>query len=91
MANLWRPGATKRAILAGVAWGLPMAALLAALDAWGRGILCLTDAAITLVLAIAAGISTVGVFAALFGGTAPGPRSRRNLTQEGKTWLASSS
>ncbi len=91
MANLWRPGATKRAILAGVAWGLPMAALLAALDAWGCGILCLTDAAITLVLAIAAGISTVGVFAALFGGTAPGPRSRQNLTQEGNSWLTSSS
>jgi len=86
-----RPAAGKRAILTGMAWGVPMAALLAGLEIWRCGVLCLTDAGITLVTAIIGGISTIGVFAALFGGTAPGPMSRRNLTQEGKSWLASSS
>jgi hypothetical protein len=91
MLGGWRLGAGRRAIFAGIAWGVPMAALLVALEVWRCGVLCLTDAAVTLVMATGGGILTIGVFAALFGGTAPGPRSRRNLTQEGKTWLASSS
>jgi hypothetical protein len=68
-----------------------MAALLVALEAWHCGVLCLADATVTLVIAIAAGISTIGLFAARFGGTAPGSASPRNLIQEGKSWLASSS
>jgi hypothetical protein len=86
-----RPGAGNRTVLAGLSWGVPMAALFVALDVWHCGVLCLTDAAITLVLAITAGISTMGVFAAWFGGTAPGPIGRHNLTQEGKSWFANSS
>ena len=74
-----------------LAWGVPMAALLVALEVWRCGVLCLTDAAITLAAAIIGGISTIGVFAALFGGTAPGLKSRRNFSQKGKSWLASSS
>jgi hypothetical protein len=78
-------------MLAGIAWGVPMAALLVALEAWRCGVLCLTDAAVTFAVAIATGISTIGVFAALFGGTTPGSASPRNLTQESKPWLVSSS
>ena len=84
-------GWPKRAVLAGIAWGVPMAALLVSLEVWHCGVLCLTDAAITLAVTMIAGISTIGVFAALFGGTAPGPMSRRNLSQKGTSWLASSS
>jgi hypothetical protein len=84
-------GAGKRAILAGLAWGAPMAALLVSLEVWYCGVLCLTDAAVTLAVTMIAGISTIGVFAALLGGTAPGPMSRRNLSQKGTSWLASSS
>jgi hypothetical protein len=86
-----RPGARKRAFLAGLAWGVPMAALLVSLEVWHCGVLCLTDAAVTLAMAIIGGISTIGMFAALFGGTAPGPMRRRNLSQKGKSWLACSS
>jgi hypothetical protein len=44
-----------------------------------------------LAVTIVGGISTIGLYAAWFGGTAPGSASRRNLIQEGKSWLASSS
>jgi len=88
---LGRPGARKRAFLAGIAWGVPMAGLLVSLEVWHCDVLCLTDAAMTLAMALIGGISTIGVFAALFGGTARGPTSRRNLSQKGKSWLACSS
>jgi|GEM_PF-4012681 hypothetical protein len=84
-------GAGKRAVLAGLAWGVPMAALLVSLEVWHCGVLCLTDAAITLAAATIGGISTIGVFAAWFGGTAPGAMRRRNLSQKGRSWLACSS
>ena len=87
----WPPGARKRAMLAGFAWGVPMAALLVSIETWHCGVLCLTDAAVTLAAAVGGGISTIGVFAACFGGTAPGPMGRRNLSQKGPSWLASSS
>jgi hypothetical protein len=84
-------GGGKRAVLAGTLWSVPMAALLVSLEVWHCGVLCPTDAAITLAVTMIAGISTIGVFAALFGGTAPGPISRRNLSQKGTSWLPSSS
>jgi hypothetical protein len=84
-------GARKRAVLSGLAWGVPMAALLVSLEVWHCGVLCLTDAAITLAMTTIGGISTIGVFAAWSGGTAPGPMNRRNLSQKGKSWLACSS
>ncbi len=87
MAGRWG----KRAVLAGLAWGVPMAGLLVALEVWHCGVLCLTDAAVTLAVTTIGGISTIGVFAAWFGGTASGPTSRRNLSQKGKSWLACSS
>jgi len=87
----WRPGAGRRALWAGFAWGVPMAATLISLEVWRCGVLCLTDAAVTLVVATIGGIATIGVFAALFGGTAHGSTGRRNLSQEGNSWLASSS
>jgi len=87
----WRPGAGRRALLAGIAWGVPMAAILVSLEIWRCGVLCLTDAAVTLVVATIGGIATIGLFAALFGGTAHGSTSRRNLSQKGNLWLASSS
>jgi hypothetical protein len=68
-----------------------MAALLVSLEVWRCGVPCLTDAAITLAVATIGGISTIGVFAAWFGGTASGPMRRRNLSQKGKSWLACSS
>jgi hypothetical protein len=83
-------GGGKRAVLAGLAWGVPMAALLVSLEV-GRCGVCLTDAAITLAATTIGGISTIGVFAALFGGTTSGPMRRRNLSQKGKSWLACSS
>ena len=81
-----RSGAARRAVLAGIGWGIPMAALFVALDAWHCGALCVTDAAFTLAIATMAGISTIGVFAACFGGTAPALISRRKLMQKGTSW-----
>jgi hypothetical protein len=88
--RVW-PGAARRAVLAGIGWGVPMAALFVALDAWHCGALCLTDAAFTLAIATMAGISTIGVFAAYFGGTAPAFAGRRNLRQKGTSWHVRSS
>jgi hypothetical protein len=81
----------KRAVLAGIAWGGPMTALFVALEVWHCGVLCLTDAVVTLAMATIGGILTIGMFAAWFGGTEPGFTSRRNLSQKGTSWLASSS
>jgi hypothetical protein len=89
-ASRWQPGAGRRAFFAGLAWGVPMAAILVSLEVWRCGVLCLTEAAVTLAVATITGIATIGVFAALFGGTATGS-SRRNLSQKGTSWLASSS
>ena len=88
MRSAWL--ACKRAMLAGAAWGVPMAAFMIALDVWRCGILCLTDAAVTLALASAAGTLTIGVFVACFGGTARGFSSRPNI-QERMPCLARSS
>ena len=86
----WR-GAAKRAVLAGIAWGMPLAALLVGIEVSRCGVLCLTDAAMSIAVASILGIMTIGIFAALFGETAPGPKSRRNFSQKGKSWLAPSS
>ena len=83
------PGAGKRAALAGIAWGVPMAAFFVMLEFGQHGVLCVSDAAMTFAVTLLGGISTIGVFAAFFGGTAPGPTSRRNLSQKGKSWLES--
>jgi len=93
LPSSWRSfsGAGRRALLAGLAWGVPMAAILVSLEVWRCGVLCLTDAAVTLAVVMIGGIATIGVFAALFGGTAHGSTSRRNLSQKGNLWLASSS
>jgi hypothetical protein len=88
LVTRWRPGAGKRAVLAGLAWGAPMAALFVALDVWRCEVLCLNDAAATLAVTSIAGMCTISAFAAFFGETAPGPTGRRNR-QEGKSWLAS--
>jgi hypothetical protein len=87
----WQPGAGRRALFAGLAWGAPMAAILVSLEVSRCGVLCLTEAAVTLAVATITGIATIGAFAALFGGTAHGSTGRRNLSQEGNSWLASSS
>ena len=39
--------AFRRALIAGCAWGLPMAALIVAMSAFTCGGICLTDAALT--------------------------------------------
>lgn len=59
------PGALRRGLIAGSAWGLSMAALLIALDAWNCGVVCLSDAAMTTALSTAAGVLTIGPLAAL--------------------------
>jgi hypothetical protein len=81
-----RKRAVRRAALAGIAWGAPMAMLFTALDVWRCGVLCLTDAAFTVAITTFSGISTIGVFAACFGGTAPALISRRKLMQKGTSW-----
>jgi len=62
-----QPDAVRRALIAGTAWGVPMAGYFVTMSAWRCGSVCPTDAAITLVLCVAAGIPTIGLFAALTG------------------------
>ena len=59
------PGALRRGLIAGSAWGLSVAALLIAQDAWNCGVVCLPDAAVTAALSTAAGVVTIGPLAAL--------------------------
>lgn len=86
-----KPQAARRATLAGIAWGVPMTMVFMVLDVWRCGVLCLTDAAFTVAITTIAGILTIGVFAACFGGTAPALISRRHVTQKGTSWDVRSS
>jgi hypothetical protein len=65
-----RPGALRRGLIAGSAWGIIMGAILTALAAWECGGLCLTDAALSTALAIGAGLCTIGPLAAFGARTA---------------------
>jgi hypothetical protein len=58
------PGAVRRGLIAGSAWGVAVAVLLIAREAWTCGGVCLPDAALTTVLSLAAGIVTIGPLAA---------------------------
>ena len=59
-----RPGALKRALLAGGAWGVAMGIALTALKFQDCGMVCLSDVAITTAMASVAGILTIGPLAA---------------------------
>jgi len=59
------PRALRRWLVAGSAWGIVMAALLTAQAAWSCDVLCLSDAALTTALSVAAGLCTIGPLAAL--------------------------
>jgi hypothetical protein len=67
------PGALRRGLIAGSAWGIAMGAMLAAVSAWNCGVVCVPDAALTTAISIAAGICTIGPLAA-FGARPAGPR-----------------
>jgi hypothetical protein len=54
----------KRALIAGCAWGLPMAALLIAMSALACGGICLTDAALTTAISVITGVVAMGPIAA---------------------------
>ena len=62
------PGALRRAALAGSAWGLATSAGLIGLRFWQCGVVCLDDVAATTILAVGAGLLTIGPLAA-FGRT----------------------
>jgi hypothetical protein len=57
----------KRALAAGAAWGLIMAAGLVLLGFWEHGTLCPGDVVMTAAISIAAGVVAIGPLAA-FGG-----------------------
>jgi hypothetical protein len=59
-----RPGAVRRGLVAGSAWGVFMGALLTASSAWSCGTICVPDAALTTAFSIAAGVCTMGPLAA---------------------------
>jgi hypothetical protein len=51
-------------LAAGTAWGITMAAGFAGVALWNCGTVCLEDVALTTVTSVAAGILTLGPFAA---------------------------
>ncbi|HXF87614.1 MAG TPA: hypothetical protein VNK48_04570 [Xanthobacteraceae bacterium] len=55
---------TLRLLAAGTAWGLATSAGLAGLTAWNYGMLCIPDVLATTLVAVAAGILTIGPIAA---------------------------
>jgi hypothetical protein len=59
-----RPGALRRGLIAGSAWGLVMGAIVTTVNAWACGVICVPDAALTTAFAIAAGLCTMGPLAA---------------------------
>jgi hypothetical protein len=59
-----RPGALRRGLIAGGAWGIAMGLIVTAVGAFACDGICLTDAAISTALAVVAGIATVGPLAA---------------------------
>lgn len=66
-------GALRRGIFAGAAWGLTVGLGLSVLSFLDCGVICLSDVAITIALAVAAGILAIGPLAG-FGRTARTPR-----------------
>lgn len=65
---LWRRldrRSISRGLLAGLAWGILVAAGLTALAAWRCGVICLDTAAHTTLLSAATGILTIGPLVAL--------------------------
>jgi hypothetical protein len=59
------PGALRRGLIAGTAWGIVMGAILTAMTAWDCGVVCVPDAALNTAMSIAAGLCTIGPLAAL--------------------------
>ena len=57
-------GALRRALIAGTAWGIVVATLIVVPEAMRCGVLCVTDAAVTLAISVAVGILTLGPLAA---------------------------
>ena len=66
-----RPGALRRGLIAGSAWGVVMGAIVTGLAAWECGGVCLADAAVSTALSIGAGLCTIGPLAAF--GARPAP------------------
>jgi hypothetical protein len=58
------PGALRRGLIAGSAWGIVMGAVLTAVTAWTCGVVCIPDVAVTTATAVVAGIATIGPLAA---------------------------
>jgi hypothetical protein len=66
-AAAFRREAVARGLLAGSAWGVAMGIGLTALAFRDCGVVCLTDAALTTAISMAAGIVTLGPLAAWYG------------------------
>jgi hypothetical protein len=62
--RLLSAAALRRGVVAGVAWGLSLAAAMTALSAWQCGGICIDEAAWTTATALAAGLATMGPLAA---------------------------
>src|SRR5262245_19975792 len=58
------PGAVRRGLLAGTAWGIATGLTVTAAGAWECGGICLPDAALTLAISVTAGLGTIGPLAA---------------------------
>jgi len=58
------PGALRRALIAGIVWGVAVAALIVVPEVMRCGVLCVTDAVVTLAISVAAGILVLGPLAA---------------------------
>jgi uncharacterized membrane protein YhaH (DUF805 family) len=69
-----RPGALRRGLIAGSAWGIVTGALVVAAGAWECGGVCVPDAAVTMATSVLAGLATMGPLAAL------GARPHRDVT-----------
>ena len=59
-----RPGALRRGLIAGSAWGIVTGVLVVAAGAWECGGVCVPDAAITMATSVLAGLATMGPLAA---------------------------
>jgi hypothetical protein len=59
-----QPGAVRRGLIAGSAWGIVTGFIVVAAGAWECGGICLPDAALTIAISIAAGLGTFGPLAA---------------------------
>lgn len=59
-----RPGALRRALIAGFAWGATLTVGFAVMNFWSCGVICLSEVAINAAIAIPAGIAVIGPLAA---------------------------